>query len=582
MAWGFGPASAVPASGLPWQDDPSVILPYRLALESSVRSLVVAVDIESYAAADGLAWTRVASEGFATASTDDPASTVYEARIPGGVVVSRQVGNDNYGRFAGVVGRVFGALPLINADGGLDALADRAVDGRRVVVRAGAVTEDRDGRRSIDFSTFGRVVETRGDAWGHGRERLTLTLRDSLAQYRTALQSTRYAGTGGAEGGDALAGKTKPITWGRCRTVPAVLVDAGRQIYQVHDDAIHAIDAVYDSGVALTVAGADVPGGYAALVATVPPAGEVRTALDAGMFRLGSPPAGLVTADVRGGLLTEILLYVEPWDDGDLWDDFAGWADADVGPGYVETVGNIMLAALMKIGRFGLDVIDSTSFAELDRLQPAPIGIHIPSASESPSLEDVLADLAIGVGAIVGPDRLGRTQVLRLDPPRSTTPVVLTDAALLDLRRVDLAYGVPPLGWSVLCRRNWAGAARAADLAAGLTDERRAELLQEGLTAVAEEQARIVRHPTAKLAGAVRAHFAELADAEAEAERLLELYAPGRMLLEATVKYLGAFTIGRTIEIRHSRYGLSEGRRFVIVGIREEYGVNRCTLRLFG
>lgn len=581
MSYGFGPASAAPASGLPWHPSLSVVLPYRLELESPVRALVLAVDVESYDDEDGLGWTYVASEAFTTGAGHEPASTAYEGRVAGGMIVNRQIGSDGFGRMAGVVGRVFGALPLVNSDGGLDALADRAVDGRRVVVRAGIATEDRDGRRSIDISTFGRLVETSGDTWGHGREQLTLTLRDSLARYRTAIQTVRYAGTGGAEGPATLVGKTKPLTWGRCRTVPAVLIDAGRQIYQLHDGAIHAVDAVYDRGIALEIT-ADVAGGYSGLVADTVPAGEVHTALDAGLFRLGSPPAGAVTADLRGGLLNEVLLYAEPWDDGDLWDDFGGWADTAEGPGYVETVGQIMLAAMMQSSRFGLDQIDGTSLDELDRVQPAPIGIHIASAGESPSLETVLAELAIGVGAVVGPDRLGRTQALRIDGPRSTTPVVLDDDAVLDVRRVDLAYGVPPLGWSLLCRRNWAGAARDSDLAAGVSDERRAELLQAGFTAVFQEQARIVRHPTAKVAGLVPTHFAELTDAEAEAERLAELYAPGRILLEVVVKYLGSFTLGRTIEIRHGRYGLDEGRRFVVVGVREEYGVNRTTLRLFG
>jgi hypothetical protein len=194
----------------------------------------------------------------------------------------------------------------------------------------------------------------------------------------------------------------------------------------------------------------------------------------------------------------------------------------------------------------------------------------------------VLDEIARGVGAVVGPDRLSRTQALRIEAPRSTTPVELDDDALIDLRRVDLSYGVPPLGWALLCERNWAGAARESDLAAGVSDARRALLLQDGLTAIAEEATRIVRHPTAKVAGPIDAHFAAVADAEAEAQRLLDLYAPGRLLLEATVKYLGAFTIGRTVRVTHGRYGLSAGRNFVVVGVREEYGVNRCTLRLFG
>lgn len=565
---------------MPWDAWPYEVKPYRLALQSPQRALVIVLEVQTYDDETGLGWRYFASEGFATKSGDSPASTVYHGRLAAGMTVTRQVGSDTFGRFAGLVSRQYGNIDLMNNDGGLDDLAENAVDGRIVIIRAGVARKTAGGKRDVHFEDFGRIAEARGDSWTHDDARLSLAVRDSLANYRIALQSKRYAGTGGAEGGDDLTDRTKPLTWGQCSSVPATLVDAGRQIYQVHDGAIHAIDVVYDRGIALA-APATITGGYTALAALTPAAGEVIAAPGFGLFRLGSPAAGGVTVDMHGGLLETILLYRAIFADGALFTDQTAFVSTKAGPGYVATAGNILLALLMRTGRFGANVIDLDSLTELDRVQPAPIGIHFATGDES-SLEEALRLVAEGVGAYVVPDRLGLTQAVRLEAPRSSTPVVLDAQSVLRLRRLDLPYGIPPIGWSVRAKPAWSGAARASDLAAGVPDDRRAYLLAGGQTAVAQDAARIVRHPTAKMAGEVQAHFWLAADATAEAARLRDLYAPGRIMLELTVKFIGEFVLGRTVTVVHNRHGLSAGREFVVVGVREEYGGNRAVLRLFG
>jgi len=76
-------------------------------------------------------------------------------------------------------------------------------------------------------------------------------------------------------------GLSKPLCLGKCRNVPAVLIDASAWVYQINDaayGAVQAVDAVYDQGVSVAFT-AD---------------------LTAGTFTLSANPVGMVTADVQG------------------------------------------------------------------------------------------------------------------------------------------------------------------------------------------------------------------------------------------------------------------------------------------
>lgn len=585
------PISWPPISGSVSWPAQTKVLPYKEALTSGTRGIIFAVEMDSFDDGTGLRTDYFASEAWTTEPGDVPASRVFDGRLAGGLALSRQIGVNAFGAFGGVIGRSIGDIELHNADGGLDVLTDRAVDGRRVVIKSGIVVEDDNGRRRLrspsnplaPYADFGLLVASRGDSFSWAGARVRLAMRDSLQEYRGRLQTQSYAGTGGAEGGETLADKAKPLTWGRAFFVPATLIDAGRAIYQVHDGPISGIDAVYDRGVELDPGVVIVDGGYQDLVSSLPPLGGYAVAPAAGMFRLGSPADGDVLADVRGGLLTELLVDYVTWDDGTLFTDYTGWGDSTPGPGYVETAGHILLAILMRSGRFSLtDYVDWGSMEELHRVQPAPIGVHFPTGS-STTIEQALAAVAISAGAWVGPDRLGKTQAQRLAAPRSSTPVTFDERVITDVRRVDLPYNVPPRGWAVRYRRNWGGVKRASDIAGNVPDERRADLLAEGRIATAEDASRITRHPTTTLAGPIDGLYAEPSDALAEAARLRDLYAPGRMLIEATVKLIGLAHLGRTVRVVWGRYGLDAGRNMVVVGVREEYGAgSRAVVRLYG
>jgi hypothetical protein len=113
------------------------------------------------------------------------------------------------------------------------------------------------------------------------------------------LRST-YAGTTGAEGGADLKGQLKPWVFGRALNVEPVFIDQIDNVFQVSGyGAVQAISTVYERGSSF---GASVGNfaNYAALVAANIPEGRWGTCHAQGMFRLGAPPAGVITCDVDG------------------------------------------------------------------------------------------------------------------------------------------------------------------------------------------------------------------------------------------------------------------------------------------
>lgn len=183
------------------------------------------------------------------------------------------------------------SIELINADGALDALLNSYdVGGREASVLL--------GMKSSAFDKFTPVWSGRLVDWAQDYKTVQITGRDTSYQLDLPAQQTHYAGIGGAEGTSDIANRPKPLCYGPCGNITAILIDPSNLIYQFHDGAAQDVSAVYDKGVALT-AGATYST-YAALVAATVAAGSFAIAPAVGMFKLGSNPVGQVTADVIG------------------------------------------------------------------------------------------------------------------------------------------------------------------------------------------------------------------------------------------------------------------------------------------
>lgn len=176
---------------------------------------------------------------------------------------------------------------------------------------------------------------------------LALRLAAAGDLFDAEVLQARYAGTTGAEGGADLKGQLKPWVFGRALNVEPVFIDQIDNVFQVSGyGAVQAISAVYERGASFGASVGDFAN-YAALVAATIPAGRWGTCLAQGMFRLGAPPAGVITCDV----------------DGD-----------NVG-GFLRRTGAILSNIATRIGL--VDKVNAASMAALDAAVPRNVNIVI-------------------------------------------------------------------------------------------------------------------------------------------------------------------------------------------------------------
>jgi len=199
----------------------------------------------------GLPGTRTlyyATKGRTTTPSETPANTHLAPRLLKAPTFNRTMFSG--GATFGPSRTSFGDLVLANDDGGLDALADYAFDGRAVTLYYGS--EDAvfpSGYTTVAVATMSQAV--------FSTKAVTIKLRGRETELDLPLQSTKYAGDNvlpdGLEGGEELKDKPKPYLLGDVFNVPAVCVNPSKLIYQVNDGAVQDITAVRDQGVPLRI-----------------------------------------------------------------------------------------------------------------------------------------------------------------------------------------------------------------------------------------------------------------------------------------------------------------------------------------
>jgi hypothetical protein len=501
---------------------------------------------------------RFASKSFVTRAADAPAYEYIAGRISQGLRLERQLTTAAEGQFGALIETDFGEILLSNNDGQLDHLVDRyAADGRQIRLLIGATEITTGGKEIVQpFNNFVRVYTSVGGPWTFEHDVVRLRIESLAARLHDRLQTSVYTGTGGSEGTDSMAGRTRPTAFGRCSNVPAQLVDPALLIYQVHSGAMELVEEVYDSGASgFVVAGDHLT--YAALEGATLPLGSYATSLSTGYIRLANIPVGAVTADIRGHK-----------------DETSG--------NYVETTADIIRTILRDYGGLTNSLIDNVSFNAAAALQPADVGLFLPSGDQS-SVVDVIGQLAFGIGAFVGQDRSGLFRIQRLDAPSmSTVHWAFTDRDIIGIERLSLPYGVPWKSWGVGYAVNWTLQADA-DLAGSVTQERRQFLEQDRRYAFVSDANIALFHANSRGAPLREAFFVNQADAEAEANRLIALYGYGRALYRIVVKnVLFSVEIGQTVHVTYARWNLTSGKLFVVVGIDDDADLVESTLTVFG
>ncbi|NKC30207.1 hypothetical protein [Falsiroseomonas selenitidurans] len=464
------------------------------------------------------------------------------------------------GTTSGAVETGYGELVLANIDGGLDGLIDLGLDGRSIRILQG---DDAAAYGSFQVLFAGTMEQPRFTL-----AEVAILIRDRLFELDRPLQPTKFAGTNvlpdGLEGTDDIKGQPKPVALGLVENVAPPMVNTARLILQLAAGSI-AGATLYDNGVALTAGAAYAD--IADMQANAPAAGAARLLATAGgsYARLGSSPAGQVTADI-----TQV----------------ASAAD--------RTVAQLLLG--LATGPGGIDPADvvSADVTALDSAAPAVCGYW---AGGEASVRQAMEAVAASAGVWFGFDRLGRLRMTQLAAPAGTPAATFTrldssrvaTATIIDILEIeretsgDAGRGMPAYRVTVEYRRNHTV---QTDGLGGVVDAARREFLRaEYRSATATDATVQIVHLLAPEL-AFRGLLANPADAQAEADRLLALYKVRRDLLRLRARLGDALAatldLGAVVEVRLPRLGYGGGKLFRILGIETDAERGLVDFNLWG
>ncbi len=542
-----------------------------------------------------LRYTTLAG-GVVTAASDAPADTWIAPRLKlSRIDVRRQLPVRD--RFSGFLAQTSASVALDDGDGELDGLlTDMVLRDRPIRIKVAPTTRTaRSDEAAPALSGFATVFE--GLIAGLGLDNdgaLTLSVADIANRLDRPIQEQLYPGTGGRQGGPELSGVPKPLNYGWVRAATPTLVDQILLIYQIHDGEVRSAlprdrgqalawvrdVATYEALEALTVAGqADEPD---------IDSGQFATCRAQGYWRLGSQPLGTLTCDVEGDGLHDGPIK---FDGGVLFDGGIGF-DAPGSDTYNRYAGGMIFRILTTRGYISPDGIDLDRIRQFDRENPFELGLSIPS-SERPTVREVCTAIADSVGAVILRSQAGKITLRALLGPAKGSSInvgrfedqtdrrVQATLAPDGLERMALPWGAP---WpKVRARYDVTWTPQDADaVVADATDEEREQAIRPARYASAEDAALAAILPDRELLD-LPTLLRYRADAITVAARVRDFYAHRWALWRATCRGL-SFRLDPldTAQVIHPRFGLTEGRNLLVVGVQERPGRYETELTLFG
>lgn len=530
----FGEASAVAVSTAP---PPSAVGAKRL------------ITVEITAAIDETGAEQTfyfADARFTTQPTDTPANVSFDESLsdPGSVTIT--VFGD--GRTGGGTKLSLGEIKLKNPDGQYDGWLDYGFDGRRVVIRRGIP-----GAYPADFETvFTGTIRGRPTV---NTNEVVLSLLDKQHIFDRPLLVNRYGGTNvlpnGIDGtADDRAGQAKPRLLGRVFNEAPPCVNTSKLVFQISDGPITSVEGVYDRGEPL-VFGVD-RANSGALLSTAPAAGSYDTCLAEGLFRLGADPEGEVTfGATQGAAATD------------------------------RTAAQLLVTLALEAGVLAGEIADADA-TDLASDAPAVLGLWV--SNDGDTFAKVMDRIAESVGGFYGFDPAGVLRMGRLVEPAGDPVLSLEEFDILSIERRPARDGDLPT-WAYTVRHSRVGTVQTSDLAPAVDPARRAFLGAE-YRAQRAEVASVKAKYLLAAEGSVDTALTEATDGANEASRRQALHGVARDFYDVTVKaevLIGiVLRLTSIVEIIHRRFGLSDGRLFVLLGIRLELARNRVTLTLWG
>ncbi len=555
----FAPFGYLPAGYIPGEYDLSVPDPFRELLTEPDIQLRYLIELHPYDADKNVdhtwvqgpigwkpfGWIKAKTLGgiepaylsdlqFITEPTDTPANQYFAPVVNNPLQFDLSIlRGDEFG----ISSPSFGSIQMQNGNADFDHLTELNWKGRRIVIKAGG--------RNFRYDQFATVFDGMCNDIEYDDDTITLTIRDNGLKIDQLIVSDSYKGTGGVEGGNDLAGKLKPLLYGKAFNIEPVLVDPANLIYQIHAGTMQAVNAVYDRGADLTFQ-SDV----ADITTATPTAGNYVTSLATGFIKLGSTPSGRITADAQG----------------------------DSSGGYVSTSADIARRIVMTklgIGSFSPTDINDGAFNRLNAELPGAMGLYI---TEKSAVRNFLDMLINPCGAYWNFGRTGLLTAGYIDNPGVETSTL--EASAIDASGIQAPAPVAP-SWriSVAYAPAWV-VQKEDELAGSVTEAQRSFVGQEYRTVVNEDRSVRTRNPQA-LDRVFYTALSDKADAEALLARLVRVYGTERKIYRVpTYGTLFRQYIGDTVRMTYPRFNIN--KNLSVVGISEDAESNQTTLELWG
>lgn len=501
---------------------------------------------------------RFSCKGYVTGPSDTPANTVYDARIVSLGAYTRHLFGE--GRTIGDVEVELSDTVLANADGELDGLLNNGFSGQPFVLKRLLSSQSA-------FSTAATVLTGTlegGDASG-GMTTFTLRGYDRRRDADVSIQKNTYGGTvlgGGAsaDGSPDMKGQLKPLLFGRCFSVPAVIVNPYNLILQFNDGPVSSI-ALMDGGIPLINDG-DVST-LSALASSSGNGGHYKTCLALGLAKpfgaFNGNPGFIWTADVVEGSTSAL-----------------------------RCAGAVVQRMLAKIG---LTNINTASFTALNTLQPAEVGIYLDSDT---SCLAAIRRVLDSIGGWIVPDSLGQFVVGRLDLPGAPVatvvePQILTsssDETLQFTNNPDTDGHIPARRVTLNWRKNW-HVHTTSDLGpcVNATSATRASILQQEVqTVVADSTAVATKYGAGAPELVIDTLLTDATAVQTELTRRAAMYSASRVSTQIAVDIDDAALMipGATIALQFSRYGFDSGKAMRIIGRSDDNQNEKAVLTVWG
>lgn len=475
-------------------------------------------------------WYFTDGRGWVTRPSDTPPRTHIAPRLMSGGYFRREMFAGD-GLF-GAVRAGWGEFVIANADGRwLGSVTHEGTqygwDGQPFELWAG----DEDGDFPADFTQVGagslRYVKL-------GLSSATIVARDDLDRLNKPILTRTFLGTGALEGDSSLAGKRAPRAFGDNLPLPCTLVDAAKLIYHVCDGICQypSFATAHDGGVALTMGA--VYASTSDLTSVAPGAGQARFYGGGPCFvRLGSAPAYDVSCAPSEVRVTPVT---------------AAWLS--------------QLAA-----DAGLSVSSSTVINVED---------YVPIDSADTYLQ-IMARCCKSTPTWFGFDSLGAFSVATITDPVGGSPVyTLRESNVLSVERTaPPGFDVPAWRVQTRGRRNWMyGRALAGAAPAYMRREWYSSAAATDTSVLAKHRDALdisIESPRYTTGGA--AAFLALHGTERD---LLRVACP------MSINLVGTVDLGDCVEVKHPRFGMSAGKKFLVVGIDAQWGARTVTYSLWG